>query len=71
MRQPIQVKLEVGKNYFWCECGRSEKQPFCDGSHSGTPITPKMFSVEKDETRFLCGCKDTQNPPFCDGSHSR
>lgn len=71
MRQPIRVELEEGKTYFWCECGRSETQPFCDGNHKGTPYEPLKFTAEKTESRFMCACKDTENAPFCDGSHSR
>ena len=71
MRQPVQVELEAGQTYAYCTCGRSDKQPFCDGSHSGTPHTPEFFTAEKTETRFLCACKDTENAPFCDGSHNR
>jgi CDGSH-type Zn-finger protein len=71
VRQPIRVDLIEGKTYFWCECGRSEKQPFCDGSHTGTPYSAKEFVAVKTESRFLCACKDTQNAPFCDGEHSR
>ncbi|MAA70334.1 MAG: iron-binding protein [Bermanella sp.] len=71
MRQPIRVELESGKTYFWCECGRSQSQPFCDGSHKGTPYQPLKFTAENNETRFLCACKDTENAPFCDGNHAR
>ncbi|MFT5592025.1 MAG: CDGSH-type Zn-finger protein [Oceanicoccus sp.] len=71
MHQPIRVELEAGKTYFWCECGRSQTQPFCDGSHKGTPYQPMKFTSEKTEVKFLCACKDTENAPFCDGSHSR
>ena len=67
---PYTVKLEAGKEYYWCACGRSKKQPFCDGSHHGTTITPKAFKVEKTGEFHLCGCKLTKNPPFCDGSHN-
>lgn len=66
---PYQVELQAGKRYAWCRCGRSQKQPFCDGSHAGTGIEPLMFTAERDETALLCGCKDTGDPPFCDGSH--
>jgi CDGSH iron-sulfur domain-containing protein 3 len=66
---PYQVELEAGKRYAWCRCGRSKKQPFCDGSHEGTGIEPLTFTVERIETALLCGCKDTGDPPFCDGSH--
>ena len=71
MRQPVRVELKAGKKYYWCECGRSKQQPFCDGSHKGTTYQPKEFAVDKDETKFLCACKDTHKAPFCDGSHSR
>jgi CDGSH-type Zn-finger protein len=66
---PYQVELEAGKRYAWCRCGRSKRQPFCDGSHTGTGIEPLMFTAERTELALLCGCKDTGDPPFCDGSH--
>jgi CDGSH-type Zn-finger protein len=66
---PYQVELEAGKHYAWCRCGRSNKQPFCDGSHAGTGIEPLMFTAERTELALLCGCKDTGDPPYCDGSH--
>ena len=66
---PYQVELEAGKSYAWCRCGRSKKQPFCDGSHAGTDIEPFMFTAERTEAALLCGCKDTGDPPYCDGSH--
>lgn len=66
---PYQVELEAGKRYAWCRCGRSQKQPFCDGSHAGTGIEPLMFTAERTELALLCGCKDTGDPPYCDGSH--
>jgi len=64
------VELEAGKNYFWCTCGRSEKQPFCDGSHKDTEFTPMKFTPEVTKKYGLCGCKHTQNAPFCDGGHN-
>lgn len=66
---PYRVELEAGKTYFWCRCGRSKSQPFCDGSHKGTDFTPVKFTAEKSGTAWLCGCKHTGNPPFCDGTH--
>ena len=66
---PYQVQLEAGKRYAWCRCGRSQKQPFCDGAHAGTGIEPLMFTAEHTELALLCGCKDTGDPPYCDGSH--
>lgn len=66
---PFAVELEVGKNYHWCACGKSANQPFCDGSHKGSGITPKSFTPEKSGEAHLCGCKHTKNPPYCDGTH--
>ncbi len=67
--RPIAVTLEKGKEYYWCSCGRSQNQPFCDGSHKGTEFQPLAFTAEKDGKAFLCQCKRSSNPPFCDGSH--
>lgn len=68
---PIEVQLEAGKQYYWCTCGRSKSQPFCDGSHQGTSFEPEAFSVDESKTAWLCTCKKTGNPPFCDGSHNK
>ena len=70
-KTPARTELETGKDYFWCRCGRSKSQPFCDGSHAGTPITPLKFSTDKDGPAALCQCKATANGPFCDGTHAR
>ena len=67
---PYPVEVEEGKRYFWCTCGRSEKQPFCDGSHKGTSFQPQAFVAEASGTVNLCGCKGTDDGPFCDGSHN-
>jgi CDGSH-type Zn-finger protein len=66
---PATVELEEGKTYAWCACGLSKNQPFCDGSHQATDITPKVFVAEKSGTQYLCRCKSTKNAPYCDGSH--
>jgi len=68
--KPAAVSLEAGKEYYWCSCGRSKKQPFCDGSHRGTGLTPVSFVAESDGEAFLCQCKGTKNRPHCDGSHA-
>ena len=68
--KPIKVELEAGKNYFWCQCGLSQSQPFCDGSHAGTDIKPLRFTAEKTGNAGLCQCKSTANAPFCDGTHA-
>lgn len=70
-RTPVAVKLEAGHSYFYCACGRSATQPFCDGSHEGTDFTPLEFSVERDRKVSLCRCKHTATPPYCDGSHDQ
>ena len=67
---PYQVELEEGRNYAWCACGLSKRQPFCDGGHKGTGIEPVRFKAESSGTFNICGCKDTDEPPFCDGSHN-
>jgi CDGSH-type Zn-finger protein len=67
-KSPYVIDEEVGKK-FWCACGASQKQPYCDGSHKGTGITPVALEIESSRKVAWCGCKQTQTPPFCDGSH--
>jgi CDGSH-type Zn-finger protein len=69
-KKPALLTLEPG-TYWWCACGRSKNQPYCDGSHQGTSITPVQFDVEENKQVALCLCKQTGNPPFCDGSHTK
>ncbi len=68
--KPFLVTLEAGRTYFWCACGRSASQPFCDGSHAGTGITPRKLVAPRTEEALLCGCKHTCGAPFCDGAHT-
>lgn len=70
-KAPYPVQLEAGKTYYWCQCGKSKNQPFCDGSHKDTEFSPVEFTADKTETVFLCGCKHTKHAPRCDGSHSK
>lgn len=77
MKKPIianskgyRKELKAGKSYLWCSCGRSAKQPFCDGSHKGTDFTPIKYKARRDEDVIFCGCKHTNDAPFCDGSHN-
>jgi len=68
-RAPAKVPLEAGKDYWFCACGKSSSQPFCDGSHKGSSFAPKKFTAEKTGDAWLCQCKHTANAPFCDGTH--
>ena len=70
-KAPYPVEVTAGKTYFWCACGQSQKQPFCDGSHKGTGMSPVKHVADKDGKLFFCGCKQTANQPFCDGSHKK
>ena len=67
---PFEVNVTEGKNYFWCACGRSQKQPFCDGSHKDTGLTPVAYKAARTGTVYFCGCKQTSKSPLCDGTHS-
>ena len=66
---PVAVALVAGRKYAWCTCGLSAGQPFCNGAHKGTEMTPLVLTAEKTETKYFCACKATKNQPFCDGSH--
>lgn len=69
--KPKKVTLIKDKDYFFCTCGKSAKQPFCDGSHKGSEFQPKPFRANEDGDAFLCACKHTGNAPFCDGTHKK
>ncbi|MBT6627709.1 MAG: glutamate synthase, partial [Gemmatimonadetes bacterium] len=68
--KPVEVEFEATEELYWCACGKSNNQPYCDGSHAGSEFTPVAFEGSKGETAHLCMCKHTQNPPYCDGSHA-
>ncbi|UZE94626.1 CDGSH iron-sulfur domain-containing protein [Alkalimarinus alittae] len=66
---PYATEVEAGKTYFWCACGKSAKQPFCDGSHRASSFTPVKYEASESKKVFFCGCKHTKSQPLCDGSH--
>lgn len=68
-KSPYVVELDAGK-YYWCSCGHSSNQPYCDGSHKGTDFVPTVTEIEEKKTVAFCGCKHAKNGPFCDGTHS-
>ena len=69
-REPRVMELDPG-TYYWCACGRSASQPFCDASHRGTEFTPHRVDIAEKRKVALCQCKHTSNPPFCDGTHRK
>ena len=69
-KKPYVMEMEPG-TYWWCACGRSQNQPFCDGSHKGTEFSPVKVEVGEKKTVAWCGCKHTGTPPFCDGTHEK
>ena len=66
----IAVNVEEGKSYYWCSCGKSSKQPFCDNSHNGSEFGPLTYKADQSKKVFFCTCKETKDPPICDGSHN-
>jgi len=72
-KAPFKVDVEAGKTYYWCSCGRSKNQPFCDGSHEReqTGLSPIPYTPDESKTVWFCGCKQSSNKPFCDGTHSK
>ena len=69
-KSPSLEELESGKNYAWCACGMSANQPWCNGAHKESTMTPVVFKSDESKTAAMCMCKQTNNPPYCDGSHS-
>ena len=67
---PIGINVTEGKSYFWCTCGISSNQPFCDGSHKGTEFKPLRYLARQSQKVFFCSCKQTNDQPLCDGSHN-
>ena len=67
---PIGINVLEGKSYYWCTCGLSAKQPFCDGSHKDTTFKPLPYKADQTKKVFFCTCKLTNDPPMCDGSHN-
>jgi len=70
-QSPYQVDVVAGKPYFWCSCGISKKQPFCDGSHKGSNFKPVQYISDEHKTISFCGCKQSKNGGICDGSHKK
>ncbi len=70
-KEPFAIDVKEGKSYWWCACGQSTKQPFCDGSHKDTDFEPQEYTASKDRTVYFCGCKQTSKNPMCDGTHSK
>lgn len=70
-KAPIGVDVEAGKSYWWCACGQSKRQPFCDGSHKGSAFTPVEYKADQTKKVFFCACKQTANHPLCDGTHNK
>ncbi len=68
-KAPFPVAVEAGKSYWWCACGRSKSQPFCDGSHKGSEFSPKEYTAAESTTVYFCGCKHSAKAPLCDGTH--
>ena len=68
-KAPYAVETEAGKSYWWCSCGKSSTQPFCDGSHKGSSFTPTEYKAKQSDTVYFCGCNHSANGALCDGSH--
>ncbi|HJW42477.1 MAG TPA: CDGSH iron-sulfur domain-containing protein [Rhizomicrobium sp.] len=69
-KSPYSAQVEAGKSYWWCACGQSKNQPFCDGSHKGGPFAPREYKADASKTVWFCGCKHSKAAPLCDGTHN-
>ncbi|MEI7775297.1 MAG: CDGSH iron-sulfur domain-containing protein [Verrucomicrobiota bacterium] len=70
-KAPFPVEVQAGKTYYWCSCGKSTNQPFCNGAHKGSEFAPIPYTAEKDGTVYFCGCKHSAKGALCDGGHSK
>jgi CDGSH-type Zn-finger protein len=70
-KEPFAIDVKEGKSYWWCSCGQSSKQPFCDGSHKDTDFVPEEYKATKDGTVYFCGCKHSSKNALCDGTHAK
>ncbi len=70
-KAPIPVDVEAGTTYWWCACGKSTKQPFCDGTHKGSEFTPVKFDATESKQLWFCACKHSAHAPLCDGAHKK
>lgn len=70
-KAPYAQEVAEGKSYWWCACGQSKKQPYCDGSHKGSAFSPQEYKAAKSGTVYFCGCKKSGKAPLCDGTHSK
>lgn len=70
-KSPYVIDVEAGKSYWWCACGKSQQQPFCDGSHKGSEFSPVEYKAEQDGKAYFCGCKHSGKGALCDGTHKK